>query len=215
MDHDVVSSYLPALLRGLGLTLILTLVSMIAGTILGFALAMMRLSRFHILGGIATLYGNLIRGLPLLLQILLVYFGLPLLTGIRMPAVVAGGVALSLFTAGYMAEIIRSGIVGVDPGQMEAGRSIGFSHWQSMRLIVLPQAFWTMIPNIANQFSITLKDTSLLSVIGVAELTMAGQTIYALNFDTIRVLAMVGALYLLVFFAAERLSRLMEARIRR
>jgi glutamine transport system permease protein len=215
MDHDVVSSYLPALLRGLGLTLILTLVSMIAGTILGFALAMMRLSHFQILGGIATLYGNLIRGLPLLLQILLVYFGLPLLTGIRMPAVVAGGVALSLFTAGYMAEIIRSGIVGVDPGQMEAGRSIGFSRWQSMRLIVLPQAFWTMIPNIANQFSITLKDTSLLSVIGVAELTMAGQTIYALNFDTIRVLAMVGALYLLVFFAAERLSRFMEARIRR
>jgi glutamine transport system permease protein len=215
MDHEVVSSYLPALLNGLGLTLILTLASMIAGTILGFALAMMRLSRFLILGGITTLYGTLVRGLPLLIQILLVYFGLPLLTGIRMPAVVAGAVALSLFTAGYMAEVIRSGIVGVDPGQMEAGRSIGFSYWQSMRLIVLPQAFRMMIPNIANQFSITLKDTSLLSVIGVVELTMAGQTIYALNFDTIRVLAMVGALYLLVFFAAERLSSLVEARIRR
>jgi len=215
MDHEVVSSYVPALLNGLGLTLILTLASMIAGTILGFALAMMRLSRFLILGGITTLYGTLVRGLPLLIQILLVYFGLPLLTGIRMPAVVAGAVALSLFTAGYMAEVIRSGIVGVDPGQMEAGRSIGFSYWQSMRLIVLPQAFRMMIPNIANQFSITLKDTSLLSVIGVVELTMAGQTIYALNFDTIRVLAMVGALYLLVFFAAERLSSLVEARIRR
>jgi len=215
MDYEVVSSYLPALLKGLWLTLILTFVSMIAGTILGFVLAMMRLSRFPILGGIATLYGNLIRGLPLLIQILLIYFGLPLLTGIRMPAVVAGGLALSLFTAGYMAEVIRSGILGVDLGQMEAGRSIGFSYWQSMRLIVLPQAFWTMIPNMANQFSITLKDTSLVSVIGVADLTMAGQTIYAMNFDTIRVLAMVGTLYLLVFFAAERLSSFLEARIRR
>jgi ABC-type amino acid transport system permease subunit len=97
---------------------------------------------------------------------------------------------------------------------LEAGRSIGFSHWQSLRLIVLPQALRTMIPNVANQFSITLKDTSLVSVIGVADLTMAGQTIYAMNFDTIRVLALVGALYLIVFFAAERLASMLEATTR-
>lgn len=212
---DVVLSYLPALLQGLAITLVLTVVSMICGAILGFALAMMRLSGWPVLSGIATLYGNLVRGLPLLIQILLVYFGLPLLTGLRLPAVVAGAIALSLFTGGYMAEVIRAGIAAVDSGQMEAGRSIGFGRWQTMRLIILPQAFRMMIPNIANQFSITLKDTSLLSVIGVAELTMTGETIYAMNFDTIRVLALVGILYLGVFFLAERTSSALEARMRR
>lgn len=212
---DVVLSYLPALLQGLAVTLVLTVVSMICGAILGFALAMMRLSGWPVLSGIATLYGNLVRGLPLLIQILLVYFGLPLLTGLRLPAVVAGAIALSLFTGGYMAEVIRAGIAAVDSGQMEAGRSIGFGRWQTMRLIILPQAFRTMIPNIANQFSITLKDTSLLSVIGVAELTMTGETIYAMNFDTIRVLALVGIFYLGVFFLAERTSSALEARMRR
>ncbi len=214
MDGSLLD-YLPALLQGLKLTLILTATSMLFGAIIGFVLAMMRLSQSIVLIALATLYSNIVRGLPLLIQILFAYFGLPLLTGMRMPAVVAGGVALAIYIGGYMAEVIRSGVLSVDSGQMEAGRSIGFGYWQTMRLIVLPQAFWTMIPNIANLFSITLKDTSLLSVIGVSELTMAGQTIYSLNFDTIRVLGLVGLLYFSVFFVGERVTSLIERKIRR
>lgn len=205
--------YLPSLLYGAGLTLILTFTSMVFGTVIGFVLTIMRLSRSPVARTVAAVYGNLVRGLPLLVQILFVYFGLPLLTGIRMPAVVAGGIAMALYTGGFMAEVIRSGIMAVDKGQMEGGRSIGFNYWQSMRLIVLPQAFWTMIPNVANQFSITLKNTSILSVIGVGELTMAGQTIYSMNFDTIRVLTMVGVLYLVIFFIAERITIMLERKI--
>lgn len=96
---------------------------------------------------------------------------------------------------------------------MEAGRSIGFGYWQAMRLIVLPQAFWIMLPNVANQFSITLKNTSLLSVIGVTELTMAGQTIYSMNFDTVRVLTLVGLMYLVIVLIAERISALIERKM--
>ncbi len=205
--------YLPPLLYGTGLTLILTVTSMVFGTLIGLVLTIMRISKSRIAATIAAVYGNLVRGLPLLVQILFVYFGLPLLTGIRMPAVVAGGIAMALYTGGFMAEVIRSGIMAVDKGQMEAGRSIGFNYWETMRLIILPQAVWTMIPNVANQFSNTLKNTSILSVIGVGELTMAGQTIYSMNFDTIRVLTMVGILYLVIFFIAERITAMLERRI--
>lgn len=206
-------AYLPALLKGAWLTLILTATSLIFGTLLGFPLAFMKLSRSPVARGIAAVYGTLVRGLPLLVQILLVYFALPLLTGMRLPAVVAGGIAMALYTAGFMAEVFRAGIQSVDKGQMEAGRSIGFGHWQTMRLVVLPQAFWIMLPNVANQFSITLKNTSLLSVIGVTELTMAGQNIYAMNFDTVRVLTLVGVMYLVIVLIAEQITALIERKM--
>lgn len=205
-------AYMPALLQGAWLTLVLTATSMVFGTIIGFPLALMKMSQSRVARGISAVYGTLIRGLPLLVQILLVYFALPLVTGMRMPAVVAGGVAMALYTGGFMAEVFRAGIQSVDKGQMEAGRSIGFGYWPTMRLIILPQALWMMLPNVANQFSITLKNTSLLSVIGVTELTMAGQTIYAMNFDTVRVLAIVGVMYLVIVLLAERVAAFIERR---
>jgi glutamine transport system permease protein len=214
IDNDW-TAYIPSLLRGLWLTLLLTATSMAGGLAIGFPLALMRISKSTFARQTSGLYGTLVRGLPLLVQILLVYFALPLLTGIRMPAVVAGGIAMALYTGGFLAEVIRSGIQSVDRGQMEASRSIGFGYWESMRLVVLPQASWSMLPNIANQFSVTLKNTSLLSVIGVTELTMAGQNIYATNFDTIRVLTMVGIAYLAVYLVAELITARIERRIPR
>jgi His/Glu/Gln/Arg/opine family amino acid ABC transporter permease subunit len=206
------TGYIPTLLRGTALTLVVTIIAMTGGIIIGFFAAMMKMSSSRLLQGTVAIYGTMVRGLPLLVQILLVYFALPALTGVRMPAIVAGAFAMTLFTGAYMAEIIRAGIQAVDRGQMEAGRSIGFSHWSTMRLIILPQAFWVILPNVANQFSTTLKDTSLLSVIGVVDLTMAGQTIYALNFDTIRVLSMVGITYMTIYLLAERFAAWVERR---
>lgn len=212
MSDQSWTAYLPSLLQGTALTLIVTFIAMVGGTVIGFILAMMKISSSRMLQGTAAVYGTLVRGLPLLVQVLLVYFALPVFTGIRMPAIVAGTTAMILFTGAFMAEIIRSGIQSVDRGQMEAGRSIGFGHWETIRLIIWPQAFWVMLPNVANQFSITLKDTSLLSVIGIVELTMAGETIYSQNFDTIRVLAMVGGIYLIIYFIAERFAAWLEVR---
>lgn len=206
-------AYLPDLARGALLTLFLTATSMIFGTLIGFPLALMKLSNSWFARSVAAVYGSFVRGLPLLVQILLVYFALPLLTGMRLPAIFAGAVAMALYTAGFMAEVFRAGIQSVDKGQMEAGRSIGFGRWQTMRLVVLPQAFWIMLPNVANQFSITLKNTSLLSVIGVTELTMAGQTIYAMNFDTVRVLALVGVMYFFIVLIAEQITAYIERKM--
>lgn len=218
MDAEVQSgwlAYLPPLLSGMEITIVLTAITMVAGTVVGFVLAMMRLSTMKPLRFAAVFYTSLVRGLPLLVQVLIVYLALPMIVGLRIPAVVGGTIAMSFYTGGYMSEIIRSGIISVDKGQMEASRSIGFTYWESMRLVVLPQAFWTMLPNLANQFSTTLKNTSILSVIGVMELTMSGQVIYTMNFDTVRVLAMVAALYMAVFLLLERCTAWLERRVAR
>lgn len=203
---------LPPLLIGAWVTIEITVVSLFVALILGLILGLMRISTSRVLRGLAASYVNLIRGLPLLVQILFVYFGIPLLLGVRIPALTAGIITISLYSAAYLAEIFRAGIESIDTGQMEGGRSIGFSYWQTMRMIVLPQAIWRMIPAFANQFSSTLKDTSLLSVIGVGELTMSGQNIYAVNFETVRVLTVVGTIYLIIVLLAVRLSRYLELR---
>ena len=208
-------NYLPPLLRGMEMTIVLTAITMTAGTVVGFVLAMMRLSSLRVLRLIAVAYTSLVRGLPLMVQVLIVYLAVPMIVGIRIPAVVGGTIAMSFYTGGYMSEIIRSGIISVDKGQMEASRSIGFTYWNSMRLIVLPQAFWTMLPNLANQVSTTLKNTSILSVVGVMELTMAGQVIYTMNFDTVTVLSMVAAMYMMVFLLLERCTSWLERRVAR
>ncbi|MGF6293034.1 amino acid ABC transporter permease [Paraburkholderia sp. JPY432] len=214
-DLNWLWDYLPSLWEGLRLTVILTATSMIFGGVLGLPLAFMKMSKFRLAASLAGAYGTVIRGMPLLVQILLVYFGLPVLTGIRTPATIAGGIAMALYTAAFLAEVFRSGIQAVDRGQMEAGRAIGFGHWQTMRLVIIPQAFRTMIPNLANQLSITLKNTSLLSVIGVTELTLAGQNIYMQNFDMIRVLSIVGGMYLVIYLIAERMTGYLEQKVSR
>lgn len=209
---EAILGYLPALLYGASYTVVVTILAMILGAILGAVIALMQLARNRPMNAIARGYNSVIRGVPLLIQILYIFFGLPLLTGLRLSALTAGTLAMTLYTGAFLSEIFRAGIISIDKGQMEAGRSIGFSHWQTMRLIIFPQAIWRMIPAIANQFSITLKDTSLLSIIGVVELTMAGQTIYSMNFDTVRVLTLVGVIYFLIFLFVERITQALERR---
>ncbi len=209
---DAILGYLPPLLYGAVYTVVVTVLAMIFGAILGAVIALMQLARNRPVNAIARGYNSVIRGVPLLIQILYIFFGLPLLTGFRLSAFAAGTLAMTIYTGAFLSEIFRAGIVSIDKGQMEAGRSIGFSHWQTMRLIIFPQAIWRMIPAIANQFSITLKDTSLLSIIGVVELTMAGQTIYSMNFDTVRVLTLVGVIYFLIFLFVERITQALERR---
>ena len=210
---DFIRETLPYLLRGAAVTIQITLISLFFASIIGLLVGLMRISQLAVLRYVAAGYINIIRGLPLLVQILYVYFGIPLLLGVRIPAFTAGVITMSIYTSAYMAEIFRAGIETIDKGQMEGGRSIGFSRWQTMRIIILPQAVWRMIPAFANQFSSTLKDTSLLSVIGVVELTMAGQNIYAVNFETVKVLTAVGILYLIIVLAAVRVADYLETKV--
>lgn len=162
--------------EGTLLTLELTLLSMFAGTILGLILSFGRMSKVKIVNKITWVYVWFFRGTPLLLQIMIVYFGIALigldLTGTpwTMPPFVAGCLALTLNTGAYLAEIFRAGIESIDKGQMEASKALGMSHGQAMRKVIIPQTIKRLIPPYSNEFTMILKDSSLVSVIGITEL---------------------------------------------
>ena len=167
----IIQTYGSMLLRAMGQTLLLTLLSLVFAMIIGMIFALMNVGRNRVFNFIGTVYVDAVRGVPLIVLAYFIYFGVPAgiqalgIQGFRLPALQAGTIALSMNCGAYMAEIIRAGIQSVDKGQMEASRSLGLSYGKSMRLVVLPQAIRTMIPSIINQFIITLKDTSILSVI--------------------------------------------------
>ena len=175
------------LLQSLGYTLILTLLALVFAMIIGLIFALCNVSHNKGLNAVGTIYVDAIRGVPLIVLAYFIYFGVPQafrLMGVnnfRLPALQAGTIALAMNCGAYMAEIFRAGIQSIDKGQMEASRSLGLSYGLSMRKVILPQAFRVMIPSIINQFIITLKDTSILSVIGYPELTNMGKTISGNN----------------------------------
>lgn len=183
---DVITGSANTFLAALVETLKLSVVSLIAATILGVIFGLFTVSKVRVLEWISKIYIGIIRGTPLLVQTFIIYYGLaqtlrPL--GFQWKLIggpfTAGAVALSLNAGAYMAEIVRGGIEAVDIGQMEAARSLGLSYGKAMWKIVLPQAFFTMLPAIINQFIITLKDTSLISTIGIRELTQNGKILVA------------------------------------
>lgn len=209
---SVVGDAMPSLLNGLRLTLVLSLVSLGLATLIGLVSGLMSLSSRWWVAAPARLYVNVIRGTPLLVQILFIYFGLPSVLHITLTPITAGVVAISFHVGAYVSEVFRAGIESVDVGQTEAGRSLGLSHLQTMRKVVLPQATRRMVPPMINQFIMGVKDTSLLAVIGVAELTQSGQSIYAVNYRAFEILSAVALMYLVITYALYRFSRLIEQR---
>jgi polar amino acid transport system permease protein/polar amino acid transport system substrate-binding protein len=218
----IISSYGTLLLRAMGQTLLLTLLSLIFAMVIGLIFALMNVGRNRILNLIGTAYVDAVRGVPLIVLAYFIYFGVP--SGVNMiftdaafklTALQAGTIALAMNCGAYMAEIIRAGIESVDKGQMEASRSLGLSYGKSMRLVVLPQAIRTMVPSIINQFIITLKDTSILSVIGFPELTNMGKTIVGSTFKSLQTWAIVGIMYMIVIVTLSKIAKRLERRINR
>lgn len=209
------------LLSAMGNTLWLTLLSLIFASIIGLIFGIMNVSRSKILNLIGTVYVDAIRGIPLIVLAYFIYFGVPSgiqsmgYTNFRMSALNAGIISLALNAGAYMAEIVRAGILSVDKGQMEAARSLGLPYSKAMSKVVLPQAIRTMIPSFINQFIITLKDTSILSVIGFPELTKAGNIIVARNFEVMRMWAIIGVMYLIVIVTLSKLAKYVERRMSR
>ena len=150
------------------------------------------------------------RGVHLIVLSFFIYFGIPQMTGVRFSSATAGIMTLSLNAAAYVAEIVRGGIQAIDKGQMEASRSLGLSYGKTMQKIILPQAIKLMIPSFINQFVITLKDTSILSVIGLVELTQTGSVIIARTYQSGSMWLIVGLMYLIVITALTRLSKRLE-----
>ena len=206
---------MPVLLGGLKLTVILTIASLAIAIVLGLIFGFFRVSHSRVLRGIGVGYVDVFRGTPLLVQAFFIYFGIPAVLDITISAIAAGIITLGLNAGAYMAEIIRGGIESVDKGQMEAARSLGLSYKTSMRKVVLPQAVRTMTPSFINQFVITLKDTSILSVIGIAELTQTGKIIIARNLESFNMWLIVGAMYFVIIMLLTKLSNRLEKRIAR
>lgn len=208
------------MLTALGQTLLLALLALFFACILGLVFGLLNVSRNRVCNFIGTLYVDAIRGWPLIVLAFFVYFSLPGAVqswgfkSFRLTALQAGTIALALNCGAYMAEIIRAGIQSVDVGQMEAARSLGLSYGKGMFKVVLPQAIRTMIPSIINQFIITLKDTSILSVIGFPELTNTTRTVVANTMNTQGWLV-AGLMYMVVIIALSRISMYVERRVNR
>lgn len=204
----------PLLLKGLENTIKVAFLSLLFATILGLFFGLLRVSKRKTLQMIAKVYVSIIRGTPLYVQVIFFYFGLfPLVFGRATDAVSAGIFVLSLNAGAYLVEIFRAGIESIDKGQMEAGRAIGFTHGQTMAYIIMPQAIKRMIPAIVNQFIISIKDTSLLATIGIAELTFTAQTIYAVNFKAFEFLGAIGIIYWVLIYVLTAFSHWLERRL--
>lgn len=217
----IIQTYWAMLLKAMGQTLLLCLLSLVFASIIGMIFGLMNVGRNRVLNCIGTVYVDAVRGVPLIVLAYFIYFGIPAgikalgFANFKMGPLMAGTIALSMNCGAYMAEIVRAGIQSVDRGQMEAGRSLGLSYGAGMALIVIPQAIRTMIPSIINQFIITLKDTSILSVIGFPELTNVGKTVMGNTFKPLQAWAIVGIMYLIVITTLSKISKKIERRINR
>lgn len=207
------------LFLSLGVTIRLTVVSLFIATFLGILFALLSISTRKALNFASSLYLDVIRGTPLIVQAFFIYFGIPQLLQVmglpvRLSPDLAGIITLSLNAGAYMSEIFRSGILAVDKGQMEAARSLGLPKSRAMLKVIIPQAIRIVIPSLVNQFIITLKDTSILSVIGIRELTQTGKLVIATTFESFKVWALVALMYLVIIKILSVLSVRLERSLR-
>ena len=208
LNLSIITENLPLLLKGAGITLEITALSVGLGLLIGMFVGVAKLSDNRLIRGLASVYVDCIRGTPLLVQIFLVYLALPQIIGHRIDPFVAAVGACSINSGAYVAEIFRAGIQSIDKGQMEASRALGLNWFQAMRFVIMPQAFKRIIPPLGNEFIAMLKDSSLVSVIGFEELTRTGQLIIS----AFEIWIVVALLYLIMTLAISRFVALLEKR---
>lgn len=206
------------LTKGLFVTLQITFFAVIIGIFLGFLIAIIRTTydktnKLKVLNAICKLYITIIRGTPVVLQLLIIYY--VVFATVAIDKVLAAVIAFGLNSAAYVAEIVRSGIMSVDEGQMEAGRSLGFTYGQTMWQIVLPQAFKNILPALGNEFIVLLKETSVSGYIALADLTKGGEYIRSRTYDAFMPLIAVAIIYLSIVMLLTHLVNKLERRMRR
>ena len=211
---EYVGQCMPQLTLGLKLTLQMTVFSLILAVVVGMVMCMFSISKVKPLNWISGIYLSLIRGTPLMVQAFFIYFGITGALHIRITPFSAAILVLCLNAGAYLSEIFRSGIAAVNKGQMEAARSLGLSYGKAMRKVILPQAFRTMLPTIINQFIISLKDTSLISVIGPRELTQNSKIIAANASSMVMPIYLsVAIFYLVICTILSRVAKYVERRV--
>jgi len=214
LNFSFLGKYSEYYIKGTEITIVLAFFAVLFGTLLGLTLTLLRRSKIKPISYIATAYVEFVRGTPLLVQIYIIYIGLPKLIGIDMPDMTVGAVALALNSGAYISEIIRAGIDAVDKGQMEAARSLGMSQRLAMSEIIIPQAFKNILPALGNEFVSIIKESSMVSVIGVAELMynagiVRGNT--ALGLEPVIVAAVI---YFILTFTMTRALGYVERRMK-
>lgn len=212
-DGSFLSKYGTYFLDGIGATILISLLGVVFGSLFGGIFAFMKLSSNKILKAIAWVYIEFIRGTPLLVQVFLVYFGTTAVLGLDLSAFICGTIALILNCAAYIAEIIRAGIKAVDKGQMEAARSLGLSHAQAMNKVIMPQAVKNILPALGNEFITVIKESSIVSVIGVSELMFNAQVVQGASFDPFTPLLIAAVVYFILTFGLSRIMNLFERRM--
>lgn len=211
---DIIIEYAPFLLKGTLLTIGLSLASILLGMILGLFIGLGKINKNKFLAFPFILYITIFRGTPLFLQILIIYFGVvPAMLG-ETNGIIAGILAMSLNSAAYVAEIFRAGIESIDRGQMEGARSLGMTHVQAMRYVILPQAFKRMIPPLGNEFIVLLKDSSLLSVVAVPELMYYGKAMGGQYFKVWEPYLSTAVIYLILTIILSFLLKQLEERLK-
>ena len=210
---EIFQASLPYLISGSLITVRIWAISIALGVVLGLVTCLMRISPFRPLRAVAWVYIWIIRGTPMLVQAMVVYFGIPQVTGLRLTPFTAGSITLCLNAGAYLAEIFRSGIQAVPKGQSEAARSLGLGAGRTMAKIVLPQAFKIAIPPMVNQFIITLKDTSILTVIGLPEIMNEAQQYVMIRWEYFQTYVIAAAYYLVVTSLLMVLANYVEKKI--
>ncbi|MCJ8172735.1 amino acid ABC transporter permease [Clostridium botulinum] len=223
MDFSFLSKYYSFFTNGAKYTIILAFFTVVIGTILGLLLSLMKLSKNKILKYIAVSYIEFIRGTPVLVQLYIIYYGLPTI-GIKFPDVpilgsnfpdfFAGILALSINSGAYVAEIIRAGIQAVDKGQMEAARSLGMSESMAMKNVIIPQAFKNILPALGNEFITIIKESSIVSIIGIHELMYNADTVRGNIFRPFEPLLVAALMYFILTFTLSKLLGVAERRMR-
>ena len=213
MDFSFLSQYAPFFLEGAKLTLILAFFTVLFGSIIGLLLSLMRLSTSKILKTISAIYVEFIRGTPMLVQIFIIYYSLPSI-GIELPDMTAGILALSINSGAYVAEIIRAGIQAVDKGQMEASRSLGMGYGQAMFHIIIPQAFKNILPALGNEFIVVIKESSIVSMIGLHDLMYNANIVRGNIFRPFEPLLVAAFIYFIMTFTLSKLLGLLERRLK-
>ena len=212
IDFEFFAKILPSLLKASVVTISLTAMSLFFGTIIGLVVALMKISRFKILAVIGGFYTWVIRGIPLLVQLFVLYFGLPKI-GIQLASFQAAVIGVSVCGGAYIAEIIRAGIQSIDRGQMEAALSLGMPYLTAMRRIIIPQAYRRLLPPLGNEFITLMKDTSLVSAISMTELSRQGTILDATFFRSLEIYLCVGVIYLMMTTVFVAIFGQMEKRL--
>ncbi|HAY1887364.1 TPA: ABC transporter permease subunit [Staphylococcus aureus] len=212
-DSGFISKYGSFFLKGIKITILISLIGVALGSILGAFVALMKLSKIKIISWIASIYIEILRGTPMLVQVFIVFFGITAALGLDITALVCGTIALVINSSAYIAEIIRAGINAVDKGQMEAARSLGLNYRQTMKSVIMPQAIKNILPALGNEFVTLIKESSIVSTIGVGEIMFNAQVVQGISFDPFTPLLVAAALYFVLTFVLTRIMNMIEGRL--